>query len=148
MGERNQCYYTDKILRPKDAFRHDVFDRPKVRPVTRRVTHRSLSPRRRASRPFCFDGIDAGSAFLPTDFHPITPAKPKHPPANNIQSGLSRVAKTSTADAAATSAAAQVRSEGSAKIRPLAPINPIESGTGATRIMPGQPQSLERHKRW
>src|SRR5260370_8944589 len=129
MGERNQCYYTDKILRPKDAFRHDVFDRPKVRPVTRRVTHRSLSPRRRASRPFCLDGIDAGSAFLPTDFHPITPAKPKHPPASNIQSGLTRVAKTSTADTAVTDSAAPVRTGVHAKTRPPPPMHPITNHT-------------------
>jgi hypothetical protein len=67
----------------------------------------------------------------PSDFRQITPAKPKQPPASNSHSGLSRVAKASAAATAVTRAPAQVRSAVCAKIRPLAPINPIESGTRA-----------------
>src|SRR6266404_3720201 len=98
--------------------------------MARRVTHRFLSPRW-ASRPFCLDSVDTSPTVLPTDFRQITPAKPKHPPASNIQSGLSRVAEASTAEVAVITPAAQVRSEVNAKIRPLAPIKPIESGTRA-----------------
>ena len=58
-----------------------------------------LSPPQGLSPILFLDGPDAGPAILPTDFRQITPAKPKHPPASNIQSGLSRVAKASTAAA-------------------------------------------------
>jgi len=61
----------------------------------------------------------------------ITPTRPKHPAASSIQSGLSLVAKASHADNAVTRAAAQVRSEVSARIRPVAPISPIDNGTSA-----------------
>src|SRR5260221_5316951 len=77
-------------------------------------------------------------------FHPIRPAKPKLPPASSSQSGLSRVAKASTADAAVTSAATQVRSDVSGTIKPLAAIRPIESGTSAAWIVEGQRALLER----
>src|SRR5439155_17043759 len=88
-------------------------------------------PRHRASCPFCLDSVDAARTILPSDFRQITPAKPKQPPASSIQSGLSRVAKASTADMAVTRAPIQVRSEVSGKTQPLAPIDPIESGTSA-----------------
>src|SRR4029079_14779592 len=89
-----------------------------------------ITPRTQALRPFCFDRI-AIQTILGTDFHPITPAKPKKAPASKSQSGLSRVANANAAVAAVSSPATQVRSELSAKIRPLAPISPIESGTSA-----------------
>ena len=74
----------------------------------------------------------------------ITPAKPRQPPASNIQNGLSRVAKASPAAATVNRAAGQVRSEVCAKIRPLAPINPIESGTSAAWMIAGQREWLDR----
>src|ERR1700724_937883 len=76
--------------------------------------------------------------------HPMRPAKPKMPPASSSQIGLSRVAKASTADAAVTNAATQVRSEVSARIKPLAAIRPIESGTSAAWSVEGQRALLER----
>src|ERR1700681_719077 len=124
--DRHQRYPAHEILRATDPFRHDRSDRR----VARRITHLTLSPRR-ASRPFCLDGVGAGPKVLPTDFRQITPAKPKQAPASNSHSGFSRVAKASAAATAVTRAAAQVRSAANAKIRPLAPINPIESGTRA-----------------
>ena len=45
---------------------------------------------------------------------------------------------------AVTRAAATVRSEVSARMKPLAPINPIESGTSAAWIRAGQRASLDR----
>src|SRR5450755_1065370 len=80
---------------------------------------------------FAYHAGHAGPTVLPTDFRQITPAKPKQPPASNSHSGFNRVAKASTAATAVTTAPAQVRSAANAKIRPLAPINPIESGTRA-----------------
>src|SRR3981189_1648819 len=101
-----------------------------MRRVAQCIGHACLL-RGRLLRPQFFVGWNCHPApgTLPSDFRQITPAKPKQPPASNIHSGLSRVAKASTADTAVTRAAAQVRSEVSAKIRPLAPINPIERGT-------------------
>ena len=61
----------------------------------------------------------------------ITPAKPNTPPASNSQSGLSRVSEAATAAPMVTMAATQVRSEASPRTRPLAAINPIDSGTSA-----------------
>jgi hypothetical protein len=54
-------------------------------------------------------GIVIRVTALPTDFRQITPAKPRHPPASNIQIGLSRVANANTAAAVAPSAAANVK---------------------------------------
>src|SRR3954468_1332 len=93
-------------------------------------------------RLFCSDGI-AIQTILPTDFLYTTPAKPKTPPASNSQSGFSRVAKASAAAVAVTSPAAKVRSEATARINPLAPISPIESGTSAACTMAGQADRLD-----
>src|SRR5712671_2909718 len=123
----NQSQSADKILRTANPFRHDVFDRP----TARRLTHRSHSPAQGFAPILCSDMADAFPRALPSDFRQITPAKPKQPPASNSQSGLSRVAKASAAATAVTRAPAQVRSAVSVRIRPLAPINPIESGTSA-----------------
>ena len=99
--DRDQRQAADKILRTANPFRHDDLTGTWLG-----VSLIDLSPLHRASRPFCsWMAADAGPAVLPSDFHQITPAKPKHPPASNIQSGLSRVAKASTAAAAVTRAA-------------------------------------------
>src|SRR5215212_3403940 len=120
-----QRYPPDEVLRPADPARHDGM----ARPMARRITHRHIS-RTRALCPFCLDRA-AVQTILPTDFRQITPAKPKKPPASKSQSGLSRVAKARAAAVAVTNPATQVRSEVNARIRPLAPIRPIESGTSA-----------------
>src|SRR4029453_9089752 len=139
---RHQRDSAHKILRTTNPFRHEGFDRP----VARRITHRRLSPTLGFS-PILLDRFDAAQTVLPSDFRQITPAKPRHPPASSSHSGLSRVAKASTADTAVTRAPIQVRSEVSAKIRPLAPINPIESGTSAAWMMAGQREWLDRVSR-
>src|SRR5882757_8247214 len=62
---------------------------------------------------------------------PVRPIKPRHPPAASSQSGLSRVSEAATAAPMVTPAATQVRSEANPRTRPLAAINPIDSGTSA-----------------
>src|ERR1700730_3652669 len=106
-----------------------------------------LSPQAQGLLAHSLDSFAAAPTVLPTDFRQITPAKPKQPPATNNHSGLSRVAKASTAAVAVTRPAAQVRSEVSAKISALAPIKPIERGTSAARMMAGQRDRLDRAKR-
>src|ERR1700722_18332831 len=78
---------------------------------------------------------------------PIKPAKPTQPPPSNSQNGLSRVVAARRAATAVTRAAVQVRSEVNARIRLLAPINPIESGTRDAWIIAGQRDWLDRVKR-
>src|SRR5215468_329366 len=84
---------------------------------------------------------------LASDFRQITPAKPKSPPAANIQKGLSLVAKASAAATIVSRTATQLLSEARAKIRALAPIRPMDSGTNAVWTIAGQRDALERRKK-
>src|ERR1700742_1140074 len=79
--------------------------------------------------------------------HPIRPAKPRHPPATSIHSGLILVTEASTAAPIVTSAATTVWSEVRARINPLAPISPIDSGTSAAWTIAGQRASLARFRK-
>jgi len=68
------------------------------------------------------------------------------------QRGIAKAAlfptvNASAATAAVTSPAIQLRSELSARIRPLAPISPIESGTSAAWMIAGQREWLDRFSR-
>jgi hypothetical protein len=92
-------------------------------------------------RPFDSDDSAGRLDYTRKNEHPIAkrqgprrqtrPAKPRQPPAKNIQNGLTRVANASHAETPVISAAAQLRSEVTARIRPEAPISPIDSGTSA-----------------
>jgi hypothetical protein len=68
-------------------------------------------PRPALAAQFLSAGIVIRATALPTDFRQITPAKPRHPRASNIQIGLSRVANANTAAAVAPSAATNVKSQ-------------------------------------
>src|SRR5262249_29841017 len=87
------------------------------------------------------------SPTLPSEFRQITPAKPKSPPAANIQKGLSFVAKASAAATIESSAATLSLSEVGPKIGALAPIRPMDSETSAAWTIAGQRDALERRKK-
>src|SRR5262249_27415395 len=78
------------------------------------------------------------SSTLPNDFRQIRPAKPRIPPARNIQRGFSRVAKAKTAADNVIRPATSERSVVCARIKAPAPINPIDNGTSAAWMTAGQ----------